>query len=527
MTSTLSGMTSVPTEENMAFRKIAFSTAIMSSVTIFRMMAQLLVVPFLSRLLSPADYGLVAMAMPFVLFTMMFTDAGMGQSLLRNTPEKKEVWFTCFWLTIILGIGFSLLIMLVAPLAAYFFNEPRLGPLVTALALVVLPQAATTIPEAYLRQNHRFGLIAGTEAGGMAGGLLAASFVAFEGGGAWALIAQQLVFYCLRFLLTFWFAKFWPRLIFELRDVKEHLIFGRNVLGASFMATLTQSLDNIIIGKMLGSFLLGFYSMAFLFVRLPLRIIAGPLEYVIYAHLAPLGDNKAVIRQMFLLLTRIQAILLFPTIGMVAAAHEPLFKLLLSDKWLQSGTLYMIAAPAAALQTLTAFSGAFMMALGRTDIQLRLNTEFCALFAAALLVFSRFGITWAVATYSIMVFLYFPRFIMLTLPRLDCPRTAYLRVNIIPIVISMLCIMTYVNVTRSLPDSDWTYLLLSGVIAFLGIVASALAQYRTLFDEIVMFDEAVAVGLVILWPLAMKKCRLWIPCLTRRRRGVSLRKEWR
>jgi PST family polysaccharide transporter len=432
------------------------------------------------------------MAMPFVLFTMMFTDAGMGQSLLRSSPEKKEVWSTCFWLTIILGIGFSLLIVLIAPLAAFFFKEPHLEPLVMALAFVVLPQAASTIPEACLRQNHRFGIIAGTEAAAMAGGLLTASLVAFEGGGAWALIAQQLVLYSLRFLLTFWFANFWPRMVFDLRNVKEHLIFGRNVLGANFMLMLTQSLDNLIIGRVLGSWLLGFYSMAFLFVRLPLRIIAGPLEYVIYAHLAPLGENKAVIRQMFLLLTRIQAILLFPAIGMVAAAHEPIFKLLLSDKWLQSGILYMIAAPAAALQTLTAFSGAFMMALGRTDIQMRLNTEFCALFAAALLVFSGFGIIYAVATYSIMVFLYFPRFLMLTLPRLDCSRTAYLRIIIAPIAITMACIITYVNLTKSLIATDWTYLLLSGGIAILGIAVSALVQCRTLFDEVAMFDETVA-----------------------------------
>jgi PST family polysaccharide transporter len=413
----------------------------------------------------------------------------MGQSLLRRAPEKKDIWSTCFWLTIALGTGFSLLIMLIAPLAAFFFKEPHLEPLVMTLAFVILPQAATTIPEAYLRQNHRFGIIAGTEAMAMAGGLLAAILVAFKGGGAWALIAQQVVLYSLRFLLTFWLANFWPRLAFDLRNVREHLIFGRNVLAANFMITLTQSLDNLIIGKVLGSWLLGFYSMAFLFVRLPLRIITGPLEYVIYAYLAPMDDNKAVIRQMFLLLTRIQAILIFPTIGMVAAAHQPIFKLLLSDKWLQSGTLYMIAAPAAALQAMTAFSGAFMMALGRTDIQLRLNAEFCAIFAVALLILSRFGITWAVVAYSSTVFLYFPRFIMLTLPRLDCSPGTYLRPIIAPIIITGICILTYVNVTRSLNAGEWTCLFLSAGIAILGVAASALLQYRSLFHEIVTFDK--------------------------------------
>jgi O-antigen/teichoic acid export membrane protein len=477
----------------MAFRKIAFSTAIMSSVTIFRMLAQLLVVPFLSRLLSPGDYGLVAMAMPFVLFTMMFTDVGMGQSLLRSGSGKKELWSTCFWVTVILGTAFSLLIVLAAPLVSFFFKEPHLEPLLKALALIMLPQAASTIPEAYLRHNHKFGIIAGTEAAAMAGGLLAASFVAYEGGGAWALIAQQLVLYGMRFVLTFWFAKFWPLLVFDLLNIREHLIFGRNVLGASFMGAVTQSLDNLIIGRTLGSHLLGFYSMAFLFVRLPLRIITGPLEYVIYAHLAPLGDNKPVIRQMFLLLTRIQAILLFPVIGLIAAAHEPIFKLLLSDKWLQAGTLYMIAAPAAALQTLTAFSGAFMMSLGRTDIQLRMNTEFCVLLATGLLLFSKLGIACAVATYTAAVFLYFPRFITMMLPRLECARLDYLRVIVIPIFVTVGCIAIYTTMSKALILSDWEQVLLSAGVALFGIAVSALSQYRSLFDEIATFDEAEAI----------------------------------
>src|ERR1700756_5297111 len=102
----------------MGFRVIAFNTAIMSSVTIFRLLAQLLVIPVLSRLLSPEDYGLVAMAMPFVLFTMCFTDAGVGQSLIRTSREERDVWSTSFWLTVLLGLGLMTIIAATAPFAA-------------------------------------------------------------------------------------------------------------------------------------------------------------------------------------------------------------------------------------------------------------------------------------------------------------------------------------------------------------------------------------------------------------------------
>ena len=466
----------------------------MSSVMVFRMLAQFLVIPILSRLLSPDDYGIVAIAMPFVLFTMMFSDVGIGQSLIRTSQQEEDVWSTSFWLTICLGVGLALLVAGAAPFAALFFGEPRLRPLVTALAFVMIPQAATTIPEAYLRKRHRFGVIAGTEAAAMAAGFIAAIVLAYKGGGAWALIAQQVAMYSARFVLTYFFGDFRPRLIFDLRRVADHLIFGRNVLGASFVLTLTQSLDGLIVGKILGPMFLGFYSMALMFVRLPARMVTGPLEYVIYVHLTRFGDDKPVIRQVFLLLTRILAILLFPAIGMVAAAHEPLFKLLLSEKWAESGRLFMLAAPAAALQAATGFTNSFMMALGRTKVQLRLNAEFCILMAAALLVLSWLGITWAVLGYSAAVFLYFPRFMALILPQLECSRAAYLRVLIVPAAITLACVLLYTDLTEILALGDWQRLFLGGGISLLGIGAGVLAQYRFLFGEAALLNKVEAEG---------------------------------
>ena len=76
----------------------------MSSVNLLRLLAQFLVVPALARFLSPTDYGMVGLAMPFTIFAMIIADAGVGLSLVR-TPVAKRVWSTCFWLSAILGFG--------------------------------------------------------------------------------------------------------------------------------------------------------------------------------------------------------------------------------------------------------------------------------------------------------------------------------------------------------------------------------------------------------------------------------------
>jgi PST family polysaccharide transporter len=473
-----------------AFKAIAFGTAAMSCVGILRILAQFLVIPILSRLLSPADYGVVAMAMPFVLFTMIFTDAGVGQSLIRTAQKEEGIWSTSFWLTIFLGLGLGLMIAIMAPAGAFFFEEPRLQPIVLALSAVVLLQAGATIPEASLRKNHRFGIIASTEMTAVAAGIAMALIVALNGGGAWALVAQQITLYGTRFLLTFWLSCFRPRMTFNLQGLKEHLVFGRDVLSANFVTFLTQSVDTFIIGKILGPVALGLYTMAFLFARLPARLIAGPLQYVIYAHLAPVNNDKAAVRHIFLLLTRLLSVFIFPAMGMVAIAWHPVFTLLLSDKWLHSGAIFMLAAPAAALQTVTTLRGTFMMVMGRTDVQLRSNIEFFSILIVALLASVHFGIEWAVVGYSCAVFLYFPRSMALILPLIECRPMAYLRAMAVPVAVAMACAVAYTEINQLLSPGDWVQLFIGGGFGVLGIAASLLIQYRPLSLEIAFLREA-------------------------------------
>ena len=467
----------------MSLRKIALGTAAMSSVSVLRLLAQFMVVPILSRLLSPEDYGVVAMAMPFVLFTMIFTDGGMGQSLVRADSNKAEVWSTSFWLTILLGLGFGLFIALLAPLAAMFFNEDRLLPIILALSALVVFQAGATIPEAVLRQRHKFGTIAATEMSAVAAGIGTAVVMGMHGFGAWALVGQQLALYILRFVMTFWFSGFRPRFIYSFQEVKEHLLFGRDVIGANLINYVGQTSDSFVVGKFLGSAVLGIYSMAFLFVRLPLRMIAGPLQYVIYAHLSPLRHDIELMRRIFLLLTRVLSILLYPSIGLVAAAYHPVFTLLLSEKWAQSGHLFMIAAPAGALMAVTGLRATFLLALGQTQQQLRTTLEASLVQVFALCVSVYFGVTWVVVAFSVSAFLYFPRAMMLMLPLIECSFAQYLRAMFWPVSTTIAAIVMYDAIVAVSVLSDVQQVLVGGILGCVAMASSIVPQYGILRNE--------------------------------------------
>jgi PST family polysaccharide transporter len=469
----------------MSLGKIAFGTAAMSSVNVLRLLAQFFALPLLARRLSPADYGIVGLAMPFLTFAMMIADAGIAMSLVRSSPSRRGVWSTCFWLSTFLGLALAIAMAGSAPLAAIIFDEPRLGPIVMALGLVILAQGILAVPMTMLQQENRFHVIAAIETTAVVVSIGTAVVIALDGGGAWALVGQQLAFFAVRLVATLLVSPFRPLLVWDLLSVREHLTFGRDILTVNIVSFFSRSMDNLIIGKVLGVAAVGVFSMTFQFFRLPLMLVTGPLQYVIYAQLARLGGDRFAIRRMFLFLTRGLAILAFPVIGMVAAAHHPVFKLLLSEKWQQSGELFLILAPASAAQQLTALSGTVTLALGRTDIQLRTTLEFGIIWIGALLTSVWFGLEWAAIAHSCAVLIYTPRLLMRALPLIDCPALLYAETVIIPVIVTLACMVVFFELNRVMLLGELAQLCLGATLVILGIIASAVAQHRVLRQGII------------------------------------------
>jgi PST family polysaccharide transporter len=364
------------------------------------------------------------------------------------------------------------------------FSEPSLSPILMTLAAIVVLQTLFLIPRAAQQQSHQFTVIAGTEIAAIVAGIGTAVVIAVYGGGAWALVGQQLTFFTIRVGLTFWLTPFRPVMSFHFHRATEHFLFGRNVLSTNVVAFAVQSIDNLLIGKVLGVAAVGVYSMAFQFARLPMMLITGPLQYVLYAQLAKRSHDTTFLRTTFFTLTKLLAIVVVPTVGMIAAAHQPVFKLLLSEKWAPSGHLFMIVAPACAVQAVTAIDGTIRMVLGRTDLLFRTTVEFGVIRAMTLLVSVWFGLQCAAISYTCAVLLYTPRSLMLVLPMVGGSLTSYLRAVGIPIIVTLVCIAGFVEITDLSRVGDWAQLCLAAMLAILSMVGSACLQGKSLVKEV-------------------------------------------
>ena len=447
-------------------------------------MAQLLVVPILSRLLTSADYGLVGIASPFIFFAMLITDAGIGLSLVRSASLKDTIaWSSSFWLILLLGSGLALLLTAFSPLAADIFGEPKLGPILIVLSYTVVAQAAAVIPGAALQQARRFSAIAVVEMSSTAMGVAAAVIAAFLGAGFWALIAQQVVFFTCRCLLTFIYSPFRPHLTFNFSKIRGHVVFGRDVLGATVVAQIAGSLDNLAIGHVLGPAAVGVYAMAMQFIRLPTTVVAGPLQFVLFSHLATIKDDLPAIRRTFLLVTRVLGIIIFPSLGMMAAAHFAVFNILLSEKWSESSTIFMILAMAGMLQAMMALGGDIMLILRRTDLRLRMTVEFGLLWLGVLLLSVWHGVFWVAIAYNCAVLIYVPRTLGFLLPLIECSVTVYVKAMIVPALGTLTSIIIYAEVVRIFAPNQYADAAIAALLAILTAAISALLQLRPLLND--------------------------------------------
>ncbi len=462
----------------MPLRQIAIGSISMSSVTVLRMMVQIFILPFLARYLSPADYGTIAVAMPFVLFAMMFSDAGLSASLIRKENINHKEWSTCYWFITGLGLVMALIAILIGFGLSIFLDNWLLLPIFAALSLIIPLQSLSTVPGAFIQRNHRFKTLAAIEIACMVLSLIATIISAVNGMGAWSLVVQQLTHYMTKLILTLTFARFLPSITFKLALIYDHLTFGKNLLGANFVSFIRESIKNVIFSKMFGAPAMGTISMASMFANLPAKVVSGPLQLVLYPRFSALQHDKIAIQNAFIAFSRLLSIICFPLFGMLAIAHQPVFTIILSEKWAQSGEVFMIMAPAAALHAVSSLRGTIAMAYGRTDIILRQMIEITVISLIILAIFTHFGLIISLITLSISSSLYILRSTIMILPLIELPIIQYFKCQFTAFVITVISTLIYSYVNDQYTLNNLTLFALAFIFGIFSVLIAFAFQFK-------------------------------------------------
>lgn len=287
----------------------------------------------MARLLSPADYGLMAMAMTVIGFIGFFNEVGIGSAIVQKSELGREEVNGCFAIALLASCALFGATALSSGIIARFFGAPTLGPMIAVLASAFVLGAFGTVPLAFLRKEMRFKVIAGITILSTVVQSGLALLLAWKGFGVWSLVWACVAAAAVQSAGAFWLSPWRPRGRYGMREASTLVMYGLQVTSTRVFWYFYSNADKVIIGKMLGARALGIYDMAFSLATLPSSQITTLATNVASPLFSKLQHDLPKLSQFILHFTRGVAYMTYPAlIGMLVCSHE-LVAVILGDKW--------------------------------------------------------------------------------------------------------------------------------------------------------------------------------------------------
>lgn len=382
-------------------RRAARGAAVTGLGQAVRMVVQVASVAVLARLLSPDDYGLMAMVVVVVGVGEILRDFGLSHAAVQARELTRAQQETLFWVNAAIGVVLGTALWFGAPLVADLYGAPELVDIARWLALTFVLNGCATQYRADLLRRLRFGAVAVVETLAPVVALGAAVGLALGGAGYHALVAQSLT-HSGTLLVAFGVAARWlPRLPRRGTPVRGLLGFGSRLAVTQLVSYASNNVDTVVIGLRLGATPLGLYNRAFHLLMTPLAQVRAPATTVATPVLARLQDDE---RRFGEVVRRGQLVLGYTLVlglGVVVAAPDAVVDVLLGAEWAEAAPLLRLLALAGAFQTLSYVGYWVYLARGLGSDLLRYTLLTSAIKVACVLVGSHWGLVGVAAGYAI------------------------------------------------------------------------------------------------------------------------------
>jgi PST family polysaccharide transporter len=355
---------------------------------------KLVVLILLSRLLSPADFGVVSAALIVIGFSLTFSQVGLGPALVQRPVLEPRHISTAFFASIGLSLVVAALVWVAAPLGAEFFRMQRLAPVVRVLALVFPLVGISTVSESLLQRDLRFRLLANLDvlAYGVGAGLVGVA-LAILGWGVWSLVAAQVTWALIRAVMLLRAAPpvLHPRPTWAC--FRELLGYGVGQSAGRIGVFLANQADNLVVGRWLGAVSLGLYNRAYQLMAVPTLLLGDVLDNVLFPTMARVQDDPPRLASAYLQGTALLALLTLPA-GVVAAVLAPeLVAVAFGSRWEAIVPAFQVLALGMMFRTSYRMSDSLSRATGKVYRRAWRQGFYAALVALGALVGQTWGLT--------------------------------------------------------------------------------------------------------------------------------------
>lgn len=348
----------------------------------------------LARILTPTDYGTVALTTIFICIGNALLSSGFPTALLRKKVCQNIDYETVFTFNVVVAIFMFAIVYLCAPAVALFYNMPDLKWILRAMGLTFVIGSFCTVSSTILKRQLKFRSIALiTLSTSVVTGVIAI-ILAYCGWGVWALVLQAISSSTISSIIIIIIAGWHPRFGFAKAPFKEMFGFGSKILGGNLLTQFYQNMYGIMIGKFFSAASVAYFTRADGYSKLVPINISGVIQRSLLPLLVKIQDDDDDLRRFNKTMVNSVSFLVFPLSLILAGTAYPVISVMLTDKWIATAPLLQILCIGVLPDHIYCINNDFLLVKGRSDLvfkeQLITKVISISLFVATI----PFGIEW-------------------------------------------------------------------------------------------------------------------------------------
>ena len=348
----------------------------------------------LARVLDPVVYGTVALVTVITTILQVFVDSGLGTALVQKKDADDLDFSTVFYFNFLVCVILYIGLFCISPLVAAFYQIDELTDIVRVLGLILIISGFKNIQHSYVSKHLLFKKYFFATLGGTIVAAFVGIWMAYNGYGVWALVAQNIVNQAIDTIILWAIVKWRPKLMFSLSRLKTLLSFGWKLLVSSLLDTIWQELRQLIIGKKYSKDDLAFYNKGQEYPKYATTALNSSIDSVMLPVMAEAQDEPQKVKSITRRSIKTASFCLWPMMIGLAVCAKSLVSLILTDKWLPCVPYLQIYCIVYAFMPIHTANLNAIKAMGRSDLFLIL--EIIKKIVSLFLILSSmwFGVIW-------------------------------------------------------------------------------------------------------------------------------------
>lgn len=361
----------------------------------------------LARILMPEVFGIIGMIGVFIALGKSLVDSGMSSSLIRAENPNQNDYSTVFFANLLISFFVYVIIFFLAPFIATFFGYPILVGLLRLYCIVFIIGAFSVVQSTKLNKEMRFKTQFLINVPSLIFGSILGIVLANLGYGVWSLVWMNLGQTLLATIQLWLFSKWKPVLFFDKTSFKKHFGFGLRLTFSGMLNTLVSNLHSIVIGKVFTPAQLGFFTRANSMQELPFVNISNVLNKVSLPLFASINNEGQKLKSVYVQFFELVFFVIAPIMVLCIIIAEPLFSVLLTDKWLPAVPYFQVLCVGGLMMPLNSYSLNLLLIKGESAQYLHLNilkNIFVVLSIGLLFPFGIYGLLWGTVLTAFITF---------------------------------------------------------------------------------------------------------------------------